>query len=63
MDRHTQGARLLNTLNSLFRRGQSSSADEQVDPIQRAGVNYTQFQSLGTIQLVCSTQLYVDDVY
>ena len=55
MDRHTQGARLLNTLNSLFRRGQSSSADEQVDPIQRAGVNYTQFQSLGTIQLVCST--------
>lgn len=63
MERHTQGAGLLNTLNSLFRRGQSSSTDEQVDSVQRAGVNHTQFQSLGTIQLVCSPQLYVNDVY
>jgi hypothetical protein len=63
MERHAQGASLLNTLNSLFRRGQRSSADEQVDPVQRAGVIYTQFQSSGPIQLVCSPQLYVDDVY
>jgi hypothetical protein len=63
MERHPQGAGLLNTLNSLFRRGQSSSVDEQVDPVQRTGVIYTQFQSSGSIQLVCSTQLYVDDVH
>jgi hypothetical protein len=64
MERRAQGTNgLLNTLNSLFRRGQSSSADEQVDPVQRAGVIYTQFQSSGPIQLVCSPQLNVDDVY
>jgi hypothetical protein len=63
MERHAQGARLLNTLNSLFRRGQSSSADEQVDSVQRAGSIYTQSGSSGPIQLVCLPQLYVDDVY
>ena len=52
MERHAHGASLLNTLNSLFRRGQSSSADEQVDPVQRAGVPHTEFQSAGPIQLV-----------
>ena len=60
MERHAQGASLLNTLNNLFRRGQSSSADEQVDSTQRAGVIHTQFQST---QLVCSPLLYADDVY
>jgi len=63
MERHAQGARLLNTLNSLFRRGQSSSADGQVDPVQREGVIYAQLESSGPVQLVCSPQLYVDDVY
>jgi hypothetical protein len=63
MERHAHGARLLNTLNNLFRRGQSSSADGQVDSVQRAGVIHTQFESSGPIQLVCSSQLYVDDVY
>ena len=56
MERHAQGASLLNTLNNLFRRGQSSSADEQVDSAQRAGAS-------GPIQLVCSPLLYADDVY
>ena len=63
MERHAQGASLLNTLNNLFRRGQSSSADEQVDSTQRAGVIHTQFQSSGPTQLVCSPLLYADDVY
>ena len=63
MERRAQRASLLNTINSLFRRGQSSSADEQVDPAQQAGMVYTQFQSLGPFQLVCSPQLYVGDVY
>ena len=62
MERHAQGTNsFLNTLNSLFRRGQSSSADEQVDHVQRGGVVYTQFQSSGPIQLVCSPQLYVSE--
>ena len=63
MERHAHGARFLNTLNSLFRRGQSSSADERVDTVQRAGVIHTQSESSGPIQLVCSPQLYVDGVY
>lgn len=63
MERHAQGAGLLNTLNSLFRRGQSSSRDEHVDPAQQVGVGYTQSQSSGPIQLVCSLQSYLDDIY
>jgi hypothetical protein len=53
MERHAHGASLLNTLNNLFRRAHSSSADEQVDPAERAGVVHTQLQSSGPIQLVC----------
>jgi hypothetical protein len=63
MERHAQGAGLLNTLHNLFRRGQSSSADEQVDSVQRGGAIHTQFQSLPSSQSVCSPPLYVDDVY
>jgi hypothetical protein len=63
MERHSHGASFLHTLNNLFRRGQSSSVDEQVDSVQRAGVIHTQFQSSGPIQLVCSSALSADDVY
>jgi len=62
MERHAHGTGLLNTLSNLFRRAQSTLADEQVDPLQRAGVVHTQVQS-SPIQLVCSLHLSADDVY